>query len=167
MKQLSHEEFDKKQHHLSILIICDNLQSPANLGSIFRSAEAFGISKVFIHSDNELFLKQPRFIKTSRHSFKNIEVETYRDIPSLVEYLKEDNYFIVSLEKCDQSKRIQDLKFKPKTTIIVGNERSGLDTFFLENSNATAHIDMFGDNSSMNVSQALSIGLYECIRQQV
>lgn len=167
MKQLSHNEFDRKTHKLSIQIICDELQSAANLGTIFRSAEAFGVSGIYIHEANEAFLNQPRFIKSSRHTFRSLKVNTYLDRISLIESLKKENYQIISLEQCDQSKALQDVEFRPKTVIIVGNENNGIYHEFLQESDAVAHINMYGKNSSMNVSQALAIGLYECIRQQV
>lgn len=167
MRQLSHEEFEEQNHSLSIRIICDKLQSPANLGIIFRSAEAFGVSTIYVHIDNESYLNQPRFIKAARHAFKHINIEIYSDKYLVVKDLKSMNYHMVSLEKCDHSLRIQDVMFKPKTCIIVGHENNGVDPIFLENSHDTVHIDMYGKNSSMNVSQALSIGLYEYIRQLV
>lgn len=167
MKQLTHVEFEIKKHHLSICIVCDKLQSPANLGVIFRSAEAFGVSTIYIHIDNKSYLNQPRFIKTARHAFKHVNIDIYSDKEKIIKALKLKQYYILSLEKCDHSRRLQDIEFKPQTCIIVGHENNGVDPIFLKYSHDIAHIDMYGKNSSMNVSQAISVGLYECIRQQV
>lgn len=167
MRQLKHEEFDKKQHDLSIIIVCDKLNSAANLGSIFRTAEAFGVSRIYIHDNNSDFLTQARFKRTARHSFRNVEIETYSDSESVIRAIKNKGFFIISLEKCDESTRLQDIHFQSKTTLIVGNEISGVHDSFLNSSDAVAHIDMFGENSSMNVSQATGISLFECVRQQL
>jgi tRNA G18 (ribose-2'-O)-methylase SpoU len=167
MRQLTHLEFERKEHKLSIIIVCDKLESAANLGSVFRAADAFGVSSIFLHNDNKNLLNQPRFKKTSRHSFKQINVNVYSDYKVILHNLKSKGIQIVALEKCDQSIRLQDISFSDNTCLIVGNENTGIHPIFLKYSEHVAHIGMFGKNSSMNAAQALSIGLYECVRQLV
>jgi len=167
MRQLSHSNYEKKDHNLSIVVVCDRLQSPANLGSIVRISEAFGVSEIFIYSDDESFLKQPRFIKTSRHTFKNLSIKAYEDANIIISELKSKGYQIIALEKCDHSQMLQNVKFKENSCLIVGHESTGVNQAFLDNADGVAHINMYGKNSSINVSQALALGLYECVRQQV
>lgn len=167
MKQLSHLDYEKKYHNLTLIVICDRLKSSVNLGSICRISEAFGVSKLFIHRDDIEFLDQPRFIKTSRHAFKNLEIHNYDGIKNLIGKLKSEHFKIVSLEKCDKSVVLRQIKFHNKTCLIIGHENTGVNQTFLDNSDHVAHIDMYGNNSSINVSQATTIGLYECVRQQL
>lgn len=167
MRQLSHSNYEKKNHNLSIVVICDRLQSPANLGSIMRISEAFGVSEVFIHRDNKPFINQPRFIKTSRHTFKNLDIKVYEDAKSVINDLKTRYFQIIALEKCDHSQMLQDVKFKKNICFIIGHESTGVNQAFLDNADGVAHINTYGKNSSINVSQALALGLYECVRQQV
>lgn len=167
MKQLSHVDYENKNHDLSIVVVCDRLKSAANLGAICRIAEAFGVSKLLIHRDDENFLNQQRFIKSSRHTFNNIDIKKYESADILIDNLKSEQFQIVSLEKCDQSQALQQAKFQEKTCLIIGHESTGVNQTFLDKSDIVAHIDMYGDNSSINVSQATAIGLYECVRQQV
>jgi len=167
MKQLSHPDYEKKYHNLTIIVICDRIKSSVNLGSICRISEAFGVSKLFIHRDDEYVLDHPKFIKTSRHAFKNLEICNYEHANTLITQLKSKHFQIVSLEKCDKSLALQRIKFHQKTCLIIGHESTGVNQLFLDDSDDVAHIDMYGNNSSMNVSQATAIGLYECVRQQV
>jgi tRNA G18 (ribose-2'-O)-methylase SpoU len=167
MEQQTHCDYEKVHHNLSIVVVCDKLQSPANLGSIARISEAYDVKEIFIHNDNKFFLNQPRFIKTSRHSFKNLAIKDYENANSIISELKSRFFKIIALERCDHSRALRDVKFQKKTCIIIGNENTGVNQSFLNHSDHVAHIDMYGKNSSINVSQALAIGLYECVRQQV
>jgi tRNA G18 (ribose-2'-O)-methylase SpoU len=167
MRQLSHSSYEKKNHNLSIVVVCDKLQSSANLGSIVRISEAFGVSEIFIHSDDETFLNQSRFIKTSRHAFKNLDIKIYNEANNIIIKLKSKGFQIIALEKCDHSQILQDVKFKKNSCLIIGHESTGVNQAFLNNAVGVAHINTYGRNSSINVSQALALGLYECVRQQV
>lgn len=162
MKQLSHEEFKPAPLKRSILLVCSPLQSPGNLGSLCRTAEAFGVEQLLIHQSNIDFLKLPRFIKTSRHSFKNIHIDSYNNLILLIEKLKEKEYFILGLEHSDQSNNLKSFRSQKKVAIIIGNEKSGIERSILDKTDAVSHIEMYGKNSSMNVTQATAIALYHC-----
>lgn len=167
MKQLSHDLVHNTKHKLSIILICDNLQSPSNLGSICRIADSFGVSKLYIHQSNIDFLNSSRFKKTARQSDKCIYFESYTDFSALHLSLKENQFESIALEYCDNSMALPKIRFNNKTALVVGNEIYGLPDNVLKCVDKVAHIEMYGKNTSMNVAQASSIALYECINQQL
>jgi tRNA G18 (ribose-2'-O)-methylase SpoU len=162
MKQLNHDEFKSGSVNNSIILVCSLLQSPSNLGSLCRVAEAFGVSEFYIHHENQAFLKLPRCIKTSRHSHKYLNIKVYTNIEALIEDLKKQDYFMLGLEYCDESVDLKNFKPYSKTALIIGHEKVGIENTVLEKIDKVAHIQMFGRNSSMNVSQATAIALYHC-----
>jgi tRNA G18 (ribose-2'-O)-methylase SpoU len=163
MRQLDHHEFKSGSHRKSIILICSHLQSPTSLGSICRIAEAFGVLELYIDIQNEPFLKLPRFIKASRHSHKYLTINFYNEVEGLIQQLKKQDYFLVALEYCDNSKSLNLLKSTDKTAIIIGHEIHGIEKNILDNVDDVAHIEMYGKNSSMNVSHATAIALYHSI----
>ncbi|MBS3737745.1 TrmH family RNA methyltransferase [Mesohalobacter halotolerans] len=167
MKQLPHDLINNNKHNLSIVLICDKLQSPANLGSIFRIADAFGVAKLYIHQNNTNILNSNRFKKTARHSNQFIELTYYNDFFTLYKSLKNKHFESVAIEHCDTSIALAQTKFKDNTALIVGNEISGLSDDILKCVDKCVHIEMYGQNTSMNVAQAAAIVLYECVNQQL
>jgi len=86
---------------------------------------------------------------------------------NVVERLKNDGYLILALEITSKSKPIHTLAFSKEKPIalVVGDENFGVSERILQLSQTVIHIDMFGQNSSMNVVQATNIALYEITKQ--
>ena len=159
--QLDHytSKFSKKI--FPIILVSDNVSHAANLGSLFRAADAFGISHLILGGKTvELGRK---FIKASRSTEQSISFEQAENIVEKIKDLKSKNYLIVGLEITDKSLKISDLILpkNSKIVLVIGNEKHGISTPILEICNHIVHIEMYGQNSSMNVIQATSIALYE------
>lgn len=151
--------FTTKQH--PIILICDHITSPANIGGLFRICDAFGIAKlVFNH---EIDLTSPRLKKTARNTFKNVVHQYEEHLNTYINALKDQGYQAVGLEITSNSIPIQS--FVPqndfKLALIIGGEQHGLSEKLLPLLDSCLHIEMFGHNSSMNVTQATAIALYE------
>lgn len=167
MEQLSHDSIHLPQHELSLVLICEVLQSPANLGSLFRLADSFGAKKLYIHQSNSDFLNSTRLKKTARQSDQFIDFELYSNFIKLHSSLIQEEFESVAIEHCETSTALPNIIFKPKTAFVIGNEISGVPDDILKKVNKVAHIDMYGKNTSMNVAQASAIALYECVKQQL
>ncbi len=166
MQQLAHKDITNKKNRLSIILVCDVLNSPANLGSLCRIAEAFSVTKLYINQANKDFLKSNRLKKTARNTDQLIDLEFYTVFTQLYKTLKIEQYECVVLEYCDKSIALPQVRFNSKTALIVGNEKSGVSETILNLVEKSTHIDMYGSNSSINVAQAAAIALYECVNQQ-
>lgn len=144
-----------------LYVICHNIRSRHNVGSIFRTADAAGVSKIFLcgitpsppHRDIE---------KVSLGAEKYVKWEKEKDAWRVIKRLKKENFQIVSLEQVRGAARYD--KFKPSKNniaLIIGNEVSGLPKSILKRSDKIIYIPMMGKKESLNVSVAFGIAAYE------
>lgn len=163
--QLNHETTTFTPQKFPIVLVCDTITKAANIGSLFRISDAFGIEKIIFCGSNTPL--GGRFTKTSRATEKHVKHEVKETILNVLSNLKKKGYDIISLEITEKSKPIHSYKFKKNTPIalVVGNENFGISEEVISLSNETIHINMFGKNSSMNVAQATNIVLYEITKQ--
>jgi tRNA G18 (ribose-2'-O)-methylase SpoU len=165
LKQLNHynSTFSKKQ--FPITLVCDNVTNAPNIGSLFRIADAFGIEKLILCGQNIQLGR--KMTKTSRATEKVVNHKISASALSVVENLKKSEYQIISLEITDKSQPIHTSHFSKEKPIvlIIGDENFGVSEAILKISDQIVHIDMFGQNSSMNVVQATNIALYEMTKQ--
>ena len=166
--QLTHEENHFERKTFPITLVCDHIYFQQNIGSLFRISEAFGIENIiFLGKDIPLI---PRKInKTSRSTHLHIPYSVIEETDDLIDFLVKKNFEIISLEITNSSKPLNEviLSKDKKIALIVGNEINGVCESLLNISNQVVHINMFGKNSSMNVSQATSICLYELTSQLI
>jgi tRNA G18 (ribose-2'-O)-methylase SpoU len=159
--QLSHNEINFPSKKNPIILICDGVQSPANIGSLFRICDAFGVQEI-IFFNTQLDINSTRLKRTARETHKKVPFRIEESCIPLLEQLKKNNSIIISLEITDNSTPLNKLPaLKNKNIVlIIGNERTGVSKKLLELSTYITHINMYGENSSMNVSQATAIALY-------
>lgn len=165
--QLNHYNTNFKKKQFPIVLVCDNVTNAPNIGSLFRTADAFGIKKI-IFCGNSITLGR-KMTKTSRSTEKYVEYEVHENILDVVTQLKSENHQIVSLEITEKSLAIDTINF-PKTkpiALVIGDENFGVSEDILSQSNIITHINMYGQNSSMNVVQAATIAVYEITKQIV
>lgn len=149
-----------------ITLICDGVQSPSNIGSLFRLSDAMGVEKIyFAHS--EININSPRLQKTARSTQKKVAFDTTDNSISILTQLKNNGYTILALEITDSSIPIEtfSMEIDKKTALLIGNEQQGISEELLQMVDQTLHINMYGENSSMNVVQATSIALYAIINK--
>lgn len=143
-----------------MIIILDNIRSAYNVGSIIRSAEAFGVKEIFfcgITPDPN----NPKVKKTSLGAEKYIKTCCEPDIISVIENLRKTGYKIFGLETDPDSISINKLKkVPPKLVVVLGNEISGISDSVLELCHKVISIPMDGKKESLNVSIAASIALF-------
>ena len=163
--QLNHynSKFNKKK--FPIILVCDQVSNAPNIGSIFRTADAFGVEKIIFCGDNITIGR--KVTKTSRATEKVVDYQFAPSAINVVEALKNNNYHIIALEITSISKSINNLKLETKKPIVlvIGDENFGVSPTLLNQADHTIHIDMYGNNSSMNVVQATTVALYEITKQ--
>lgn len=148
-----------------VTLVCDNVTNAPNIGSLFRIADAFGVKKL-IFCGRDIPLGR-RMTKTSRATEKAVDFKVNEDVIEVCKELQSNGYAIISVEITDASKPVHTFTF-PKDqsiAIVVGDEILGVSEEVLRLSDNVIHINMFGQNSSMNVVQAANICLYEIVKQ--
>jgi tRNA G18 (ribose-2'-O)-methylase SpoU len=162
MKQLSHfdEKFTKKK--FPVILLLDNIIGEANIGSIFRLSDAFNVEKI-VFSGIEPNFNSRRLQKTSRSTHKIVKHEYAKDAVDFIGKSKA-SADIFALEITSTSIAVEHFHFfqkKKEMILILGNEAVGINSDLLKIADKHLHINMFGNNSSMNVAQATGIALYE------
>ena len=144
--------------------MCDNVIRPANVGSIFRLSDAFGVERLILGGPKiELNRK---VWTTSRATEQVVDYEQVEDLKPLLLDYKKNGYTIIALEITTDSKPLSELKLDLERNIVLltGSERYGINNDLLQYCDCIYHIEMYGQNSSMNVAQATSVALYEIIK---
>lgn len=163
--QLTHytSNFKKKKH--PVTLVCDHITNAPNIGSLFRLADAFGIEELIFCGEDISLGK--RMTKTSRSTEKYVTYRLEKSIDVVIQDLKESNYHLIALEITESSKELNQFKLTTNLPIalILGHESFGISESILAQMDAVVHINMYGNNSSMNVVQAASITLYELTKQ--
>ncbi len=151
-----------------IRIILDNIRSVHNVGSIFRTAETLGISKIYCLETTPTPLdrfknKRKDFAKVSLGAEEIVAWEHIDDIKGLVKELKKDGFKIVSLEQDEKSVDYKKINISGNTVIVLGNEVDGVSKYLLQESDEIAEIPMMGKKESLNVSVAGAVFLYRIL----
>ena len=145
---------------LPFYVICDNIRSLENIGSIFRIADALSVNKIFLCG---ICGKPPnqKISKTALGAENWIDWEYCSLTWKLIEKLKKEKVFVAALEQTKNS--LVYTKFKPKfpMALVIGNEVKGVSPSVLKRANKVISIPMFGKKESLNVAVAFGIAGYE------
>lgn len=165
--QLTHSEFKNKTSKANLYLLINDLTSPANLGSIFRLADAFGVQKIWLHESLANIQKSTRFKRTSRSAEQSVITEYFNDVLKQISEFKTQNKNLIGIELTSNSQNINSYLFDEQKAyvFVLGHERTGISERVLAELDLCLHIDLYGQNSSINVAQSCGIALYEVTRQ--
>ena len=141
-------------------MICDNIRSLENVGSIFRTADALAVDKVFLCGISG---KPPshKISKTALGAEKTVPWEYHKQTWRLLARLKKQGVFIAALEQTENSISLE--KFSPRfpLALVIGHEVKGVSASVLALADAIIEIPMRGQKESLNVAVAFAIAGYE------
>ena len=145
-----------------IVVILDNIRSRENVGSIFRTADAAGVTKIFLCGITPT-PPHEKISKTALGAEMYVSWEYHKQVWRLLEKLKKEDINIVALEQTKES--IDLFKFKPKfpLVLVLGNEVKGLSPQILKYCDKKISIPMYGRKESLNVSVAAGIAIYSIL----
>ncbi len=148
-----------------LILLLDSVTDVRNFGAIARSAECFGAHAVLIPENNSAAINEEA-IKTSAGALHNIAVCRIKSISSLTEYLRQCG---IALIGCTEKGNIlpHASKLKQPICIVMGNEETGISHELMRKCDELVKIPMTGKTSSLNVSVASGIILYEAMRQRI
>lgn len=169
MKKLKLEELQrdsleayKAKEKIDLIVVLDNLRSGMNVGSVFRTADCFGIKKVMLCGISPTPPHKEIF-KTAIGAQDSVEWEYHESIAVLLEKLKADSYKIIGIEQTDKSKPLIDLELTKdeKVALVMGNEVNGLSEETLPLLDQAIEIKQFGTKHSLNVSVCAGVVLWD------
>jgi len=163
--QLTHDTTQFHKKIFPITVLCENVTNAPNIGSLFRICDAFGVEKL-IFSGKDLPIPSRKMQKTSRATEKYVPYQIINDIHQYISEIKQTHQ-LIAIEITDKSTPIQQHQFNTDKPIvlIIGDENFGVSESILTQVNEIVHINMYGENSSMNVVQATNIAIYEITKQ--
>ena len=149
----------------ALIVICDELSDPHNLGAIMRSAECAGAHGVIIPKRRSVGLTAT-VAKASAGAVEYMKVARVTNINNAIAELKEKGVWIFGTA-AEGSIPMYKADLTGPAAIVIGNEGDGMSPLVRKNCDVTVHIPMRGSISSLNASAAASILLYEAVRQRI
>lgn len=148
-----------------LLVICDELSDPHNLGAILRSAECAGAHGVIIPKRRSVGLTAV-VAKASAGAIEYMKVARVTNVNTAIAELKEKGVWIFGTA-AEGSVPMYQADLTVPAAIVIGSEGDGMSRLVQKNCDVTVHIPMKGNISSLNASSAASILLYEAVRQRL
>lgn len=147
-----------------LIVVCDELSDPHNLGAVIRTAECAGAHGVIIPKRRSAGLTAI-VAKTSAGAVSYMPVARVANIPSLLKDLKKQGIWVFGTA-AEGTTRLYDADLKGPAAIVIGSEGDGMSRLVAENCDFLVSIPMRGRISSLNASAAAAILLYEAVRQR-
>lgn len=167
MDELNRKSVDefRNAEKIPVVAILENIRSAYNVGSVFRTADAFLIEAVFITGYTA---KPPHkeITKTALGAQDSVDWKYFESTKMAIEHLKQDQYSIYAVEQVAQSISLETLPGLGinKIAFIFGNEVSGVDHETLTLCDGSIEIPQFGMKHSLNISVAAGIVLWEAVK---
>jgi tRNA G18 (ribose-2'-O)-methylase SpoU len=161
LDRLSPEEF-KKQVKMPIIIVLDNIRSLNNIGSVFRTSDAFLVEKIYLCG----FTAQPphRDInKTALGATETVDWEHQEDTLSLVRQLQEDGCKVFAIEQVEDSRMLNDFEVNKneKLVLVFGNEVDGVQQEVVNQCDGSIEIPQLGTKHSLNISVSAGVVIWD------
>jgi tRNA G18 (ribose-2'-O)-methylase SpoU len=161
LNRIKVEEF-KNIEKLPIIIILDNIRSQHNIGSIFRTSDAFRISELLLCGITATPPSR-EIEKSALGATKSVNWKYFKQTIDAIYYCKSLNYAIIAIEQTTESNDIRLFNFiqDNKYAFVFGNEINGISDEILQHCNYAIEIPQFGTKHSFNVSITTAIVLYD------
>ena len=170
MKKLKNSELNridvtsfKSIKKTPLIVVLDNIRSLNNIGSIFRTCDAFLVSKIYLCG----ITAQPpnrKINKTALGSTESVEWEYFKSTKKIIEKLKSMGVKIWSIEQVENAKKLHQIEEIDKGiehAVVFGNEIKGVSQEIIDISNNTIEIDQYGTKHSLNVTVAAGIVVWK------
>lgn len=153
-------------------IILDNIRSISNVGSVFRTADALGIEKIYLGgiTPGPLdFFGRPirKFVKVSLGAEKTVSWEKAKNVSRLADKLRKEGFRLIAVEQSEDSVPYFKLKIKKsslkKTAFIFGNEVGGISKSVMDKCDKIIEIPMLGRKESLNVAVSFGVAMFHVL----
>ncbi len=165
LNRISIEEFHKYKK-IPLVVVLDNIRSQNNIGSVFRTSDAFRVDEIFLCGitatppNNEIH-------KTALGAEDSVKWSYYEDTLTAVNDLKAKNYIVYSIEQAENSQYLNTLVLDKtkKYAVILGHEVHGVQQNVINLSDGCIEIPQYGTKHSLNVSVSAGIIVWDFFKQ--
>ena len=148
-----------------LIVVCDELSDPHNLGAVIRTAECAGAHGLIIPKRRSAGLTAV-VAKTSAGAVSHVPVARVSNLPALLRQLKDEGVWVFGTDAAGD-RLLYEADLKGPAAIVIGSEGSGMGRLVGENCDFLVRIPMRGKLNSLNASAAAAILLYEAVRQRM
>ncbi len=165
LDRLTLEEF-KTTEKLPLVLILDNVRSMNNVGSAFRTSDAFAIEKIYLCG----ITAQPphrEINKTALGATESVDWEHAENTATLCKNLQQQGYKVLAVEQADNSTSLENFKIEEgqKYALVFGNEVFGVEDEVIEVADGCLEIPQFGTKHSLNISVSIGVVLWDLTRK--
>ncbi len=155
----------KEAKKLPAVIVLDNIRSQNNVGSVFRTSDAFRIEKIYLCGITST-PENREVHKTALGAEEAVEWEYRKETLPVIRQLKEEGYRILSVEQAEHSTSLEDFRPEPqeKYALVFGNEVKGVQQEVIDASDGCIEIPQFGTKHSFNIAVTVGIVLWQAIQ---
>ncbi len=163
------EEVFKEQEKFPITVVLDSLRSLTNVGSFFRTCDAFNVEKLYLCG---ITAAPPHreIQKTALGATESMDWEHQEDVLVLLKRLQKEGKKICSIEQTEETTFLQDVAHLPSDeahVLVFGNEVNGVDQRIVDMSDYIIEVPQFGTKHSLNVSVCAGVVLWEFAKRQI
>lgn len=148
----------------NFLLLLDRIQDPGNMGTIIRTADAFGANGVIV-TEGCVDVYNPKTIRSTMGSIFHVPIIYYNNTKEAIRDLKANNIKIITTS-LTANKYSFEVDFNTSFSLVIGNEASGVSEEVMEVSDLLIKIPMLGEAESLNAAIASSVIMYEALRQK-
>jgi len=165
LNRLSIDEF-KNSKKTPVVVVLDNIRSLNNIGSIFRTSDAFLIEKIILCG---ITAQPPHkdIHKTALGSTDSVQWEYIKETTEAIHHLKKEGYLVLSVEQTEKAVMLQDFKVdkNKKYAVVFGHEVKGVQQEVVNISDFVIEIPQYGTKHSFNISVSTGIVLWDLFRK--
>ncbi len=167
LERLTTEEF-KQSEKIPLRIVLDNVRSLHNVGSVFRSSDAFLVEKIYLCGITST-PPSAEIHKTALGAEDSVAWSYFEETEAAIEELKKEGYTILAIEQAAGSIMLEefDIRLTEKYALVLGNEVKGVQQTVIDQCDGCIEIPQFGTKHSLNVSVTAGILIWEFARKLI
>lgn len=161
LNRMSVNEF-KESHKMPLVVVLDDVRSLHNVGSVFRSSDAFRVESIYLCGITAV-PPQPEIHKTALGAEDTVDWKYYQSAVEAVDNLKANGYKVFAIEQVEGSVMLDklELDFTEKYAVVLGNEVKGVQQEVVDHCYGCIEIPQYGTKHSLNVSVTAGIIVWE------
>ena len=165
LNRKSVNEFKESEKH-KIIAVLENVRSAYNVGSVFRTADAFLIEAVYLCAYTA-FQPHKEIRKTALGAEETVHWKHFKHINDAIADLRAQGYALYAVEQAQDSQKLHEFKGAQNVAVIFGNEVTGVEQGTIAQTDGCIEIPQWGVKHSLNIATAAGIVLWELVRNSV
>ena len=165
LNRIRAEEF-KKANKLPLVVILDNVRSLHNIGSVFRTSDAFRVECIYLCGITAT-PPHPEMHKTALGAEFTVDWKYVNNAVEAVDNLRQEGYVVFSVEQAENSIMLENIQLEQgkRYAVVLGNEVKGVQQEVIDHSDGCIEIPQYGTKHSLNVSVTAGIVIWDLFKQ--